>query len=533
MKNNYHIRRNAEEPSPERIAAHQDFDALLAQHRAAAPGRSGTLRLLYVALSAAAAVLVGWLVFRPAAVPYPVYEQVYFAEKPYVHPPLPALRPQFTAQRVVVSDGGVLEYPSGSRLVIPRAAFADDRGALVTGEVDVHFRELADYTDIFRSGIPMTYDSAGVRYTLLSAGMLEVFAEQDGRRVRLAPGKALDVALVSQITAPAAARPPHYNVYRLDTAARNWVYAAPTANTAFADAPKENQAPAYPVARLLAEWQATHPAPVAPVRPARGRAGEPVFELDLAALLSDQSDLSLLQNFPANTLWQMASGSTATPQDLGRRAWPDARIAQLDARTYRLTLIAPDETLPVRIQPVLQGAAFAAALEAFERAEADYLLAKQGYDRERAAYERQLQAEARRRAQLANPEGHAHDHGPTRRRVISRFQATELGIWNADRPVPPAPHTLTVSFQNAQGKTYLDRPVFLADKRRNTLHRFVATEATELRFDLHGRHQLWLLTEDNRIAVLPPFSFPTEDGPVVLQDPVAVNSREALHALLE
>ncbi|MCB0635176.1 MAG: hypothetical protein KDC54_01085, partial [Lewinella sp.] len=175
MPNNYRLRLNPEEPSREDIQRSMDFDGLLARYEqaqaAAQPGR--IRRLVYRGAAIAAAILL--LIFAGPAIWGPRQAPTaadFFAKRPYVERPIQQIPAPTTRSQVLAAhSGGVIDFPSGSRLVVPASAFMDDRGRLISGDVKVHYRELYDYIDFFVSGIPLAYDSAGLYRYLESAGM--------------------------------------------------------------------------------------------------------------------------------------------------------------------------------------------------------------------------------------------------------------------------------------------------------------------------------------------------------------------------
>lgn len=113
--------------------------------------------------------------------------------------------------------GGTVEYGSGTRIIIPPAAFVDAKGNTVKGSVDITYREFRDPADIIVSGIPMKYDSGGVVGDFKSAGMFEMYASQNNQEVFVAPGKNVELQFAVTDTAP------EYNFYRLDES-KGWVY---------------------------------------------------------------------------------------------------------------------------------------------------------------------------------------------------------------------------------------------------------------------------------------------------------------------
>ena len=184
MNQNYNIKLNSKQPSSDEIAKHMDFDGLLAQFEDAAPVNTRPARvrrLVYYSTAAAAAVVVGIVIALNLFIDNGVTltEEAYFQQQAFVNPPISeeVKSAQFASYQVNANQGGIYEYESGSRLIVPAAAFADDRGNIIQGEVNIRYREYHDFVDFYLSGIPMTYDSAGVRYTFESAGMMEIYAE--------------------------------------------------------------------------------------------------------------------------------------------------------------------------------------------------------------------------------------------------------------------------------------------------------------------------------------------------------------------
>jgi len=223
MGNNYNIKRNVPEPDTADINKFKDFDALLASFqntestqeggkiRAFTSPREGQSNsrvrrwiLMGSSLATAAAVALLLIVRSLDDLPTPAQSQAvadaYFAKKPFVNPPLTKVKPQGKKISIDVALGASVELSEGTRLVIPRTAFQNDRGQLIQeGEVDVFYREMHDAVDFFMAGVPMTYDSAGMRHYLQSAGMIEIIATQNGQPVGMAPGKKIRIELQSNV----------------------------------------------------------------------------------------------------------------------------------------------------------------------------------------------------------------------------------------------------------------------------------------------------------------------------------------------
>ena len=111
-----------------------------------------------------------------------------------INPPLKDVELPF--ESAVVSVEKSSEVTLGSSIIkVPKDCFVDKNGAPVTGEVELKYREFNTNLDIFLSGIPMKYDSAGVNYTFESNGMFEIRGYQNGELVEVAPEKELEIAM--------------------------------------------------------------------------------------------------------------------------------------------------------------------------------------------------------------------------------------------------------------------------------------------------------------------------------------------------
>ena len=70
--------------------------------------------------------------------------------------------------------------------------------------------------EILASGIPMRYDSAGVKQSFESAGMIEIKGIQNGKEIKLKQNKKIEINMASQ------KKGDRFNLYYLDTIAKQW-----------------------------------------------------------------------------------------------------------------------------------------------------------------------------------------------------------------------------------------------------------------------------------------------------------------------
>jgi hypothetical protein len=156
--------------------------------------------------------------FRASNVFYqPIQSKAYVKSHPLVKPPVKGLDVYPDVYSYRGMTGGEIEYGSGTTISIPANAFEDANGALVTGNIDITYREFRDPVDIVLSGIPMTYDTGGVVENFESAGMFEINASQNGNEVYLREGVKIDMNFAVVDTAST------FNFYRLDEK-KGWEY---------------------------------------------------------------------------------------------------------------------------------------------------------------------------------------------------------------------------------------------------------------------------------------------------------------------
>lgn len=136
----------------------------------------------------------------------------------FINPPIQSADVPFTSYTIEASIGDTIVYNSGSVLIFPSNAFADKKGNVITGKVDIKYREFTTPIDFYLSGIPMDYDSAGVKYVFESAGMCEVQAFKNGEPVFVNKNNKPEINIASRNNDPAQ------NLYFLDTVNKKWVF---------------------------------------------------------------------------------------------------------------------------------------------------------------------------------------------------------------------------------------------------------------------------------------------------------------------
>jgi hypothetical protein len=527
MGNNYNIKRNAPEPSQEDIQKFMDFDALLKAHRKAEPEQEGAVVLMFTSpregqigsrmrrrivmgagLAAAAAVALLLIVRSLNDLPTPAQSlavaDAYFAQQPYVNPPLASVEPKGRPIKINAAEGATLDLDAGTRLVIPRTAFQSDRGQLIeSGNVDIYYREMHDAVDFFVAGVPMTYDSAGTRHYLQSAGMIEIIALQNGQPVVMAPGKTIRIELSSIIAPQADGSWPSFKVYHLDTVARNWVFYGKSAMVFEAEANLEQLEGLSPADRLNAEKTAilvADPKPEAPMKPVKPDGKAVSFELDLKdgdipIEPGSESEVADLKN---KGVWQVLPNCPPFNLNELNLTWKSVRLKKLNEQGYELTLLDEGKQLRLLVQPVVTNK--------------DYEIALQQYEADLAQTERELaEWEKRTTEKIAALESRynqeANNNGTTAstqtRKVRHIFDINAFGIWNCDRPAPLAKSSFRIRMiEDQNGTRYPNQTAYLSDENGKSIYQLHTGRGSTVYFDQKKEYLLWMMTPNGKIALV-------------------------------
>jgi hypothetical protein len=107
---------------------------------------------------------------------------------------------------------------SGSRITIPANTLVDSLGNIISGEVTFKYREFLNQKDIFLSGIPMVFDSNGVKMVFESGGMFELLAYQNDKPLFITENKNIKVELASEQVGD------NFNIYYYSPEESKWIY---------------------------------------------------------------------------------------------------------------------------------------------------------------------------------------------------------------------------------------------------------------------------------------------------------------------
>ncbi len=427
--------------------------------------------------------------------------------KPCINPPLPGLDIPYTIYKVNAEKGDNGFFKTGSKITIPKNAFVDENGKMLKGEVELRYREFHDAVDFFVAGIPMTYDSAGVRYHFESAGMIEILAYQNGKPVNMAEGKSIDIELASNYKGT------QYNLYQLDTLKNNWsclgkdkVIEQVTANAAVTkDIVPVQETPAFKtIETKKVEIQKEKETQIAalpkiaakPIQPEQADKDKFTFNLEVDP--KEFPELALFKGL----LFEVGPENKNFNKSMYDITWDEAIVKEGNKKgeNYLLTLKKGTKKYDLTVYPVFEGKNYDAALKDYQAKFSKYngALEKRKADEKRFEdeYEIKLAALKKQQQELElkwkQEEARQFASAETEQKVKRMFAINKFGVYNCDNPLAyPTGINCVANLLNEKNEKVLCYDVFLVDKAKNALFSYAKNPITKFSFNPESTNLLW------------------------------------------
>lgn len=294
-------------------------------------------------------------------------------QRPFIDPPLANINVPLSEYSFDAEKGDIIYHPSGSILYFPPAALLDASGNIVKGIVKITYREFADPVDFFVSGIPMQYDSAGLKYNFESSGMCEINAYKDNTPVFVNP------AAKPQINLSGNNKSPLHNLYYLDTVAKSWKFTGKdiiteVKNIVAAKHTEGNKLSSGEVSSSSEiEMQIKkntfgndYPSIVKPLKPVKASEDHQAFSIAI-----DPGSFEELYAYD-NIKFEVVDESTYKRSDADEH-WNNVKLERSSTEgIYNITFTNANRKVTYKVRPVLEGADFDAALKIFNEKEKLY-----------------------------------------------------------------------------------------------------------------------------------------------------------------
>ncbi len=301
-----------------------------------------------------------------------------------IKPPLPHLNLLVTEYQINPNRDTILRYKTGSKIYVPKNAFVQQNGDIVNTSVKLQYREFHSSVDIFLSGIPMQYDSAGTQYHFESAGMCELYGFEGNNPLQIAKEKACKIEMASQKAST------KFNLYQLDTSSGVWTNLGKDIVKNIVtekQVPKNSQKESKKITKDFAKI-------AKPIKPTEANPDRPWLQIDVEE--SQFPELSAYKNVVFVVL-------ETTPYNTENQKiiWDKISLKKGNKQgTYKILFEKEERKGEYDVQPALQGEDYQTALKDYEKKFANYEAtkkqigtAKETLQKESQAREKQAQDE--------------------------------------------------------------------------------------------------------------------------------------------
>ncbi|HCS19542.1 MAG TPA: hypothetical protein DIW47_03080 [Bacteroidetes bacterium] len=149
----------------------------------------------------------------------------HFREVKNIVPPIEGVLPPSSATLVtkeVIDEGGIVNLGFQALLHLPADGLVDEWGNPINEPVKISYCPLSDPVDVYLSGVPMSYDSAGTTETFRTAGMVRLEAETySGKKVILKRGQSM------RLDMPTTKESDDFNFYTFNEEQGRWEFNRP------------------------------------------------------------------------------------------------------------------------------------------------------------------------------------------------------------------------------------------------------------------------------------------------------------------
>lgn len=442
-----------------------------------------------------------------------------------IDPPLKGINVPYKVYKVNAEKGAVLDFKTGSKISIPKNAFADKNGNLLKGEVELRYREFHDPVDFFVSGIPMTYDSAGMRYHFESAGMMEMLAYQDGKQVNMTKGKSINIELASNYSGT------EYNLYELDTVKNNWACLGKDKvkqidkrqgdQFIFPDKSLQpvQQSNEYKIIETKKEEVqkekevkiAALPKTAEPKKPVQAKKDKYTFNIEVEA--NEYPELAVYKGL----LFQVGDENKNFSASMYDITWDEASVKEGNKKgeNYLLTLKKASKKYDLIVYPVFEGKNYETAMKEYKDKFVKYekILEKRVAEEKKIEEEYQAKLLALKNQQeelerkWMEEQNNQFKRMNTEEKVKRVFAINRFGVFNCDQPSNyPQGVMCSANLTNERDAKLMCYEIFLVDAKRNGLFTYYKNPISRFSFNPQSTNMLWTV-EDGVLYLLKPDDF--------------------------
>ena len=403
----------------------------------------------------------------------------------FIAPPIPQADVPYSIYELNADSAIDILYPTGTRIHIPIGAYLNSAGQQVHGRVMLHYREFHKPSEIFLSGIPMTYDSMGKVYVFESAGMLDIAASQNNVPLTANASRPIRIDMLSDSSRA------NYNAYFLDTVQKRWL-AISRPKVQPMDTPDTHLPPKY---RYTAQ---EIPLDTPKQKPT------PIFNEDKQKIkfhLEVDEDL-----FPElagyNGIRFQPKNQEEFDPKFSAAVWGDVKIKKLNNTDYKITLRNRKDTYNIIAVPVIDEAHWAESQKIYEKKYADYISTLAN---KKEVLEKKQKEKYEMNLKWTKSMQDNFVRACQSNLIYSYFNVLKFGIYNSDCPRNwPKEMDVIVHSTDYSGQDLPLHDMVLIQRGMNGIYtyHFTGARCPDFKFNVSSNNSLWATTLDGKIAVI-------------------------------
>jgi len=374
-----------------------------------------------------------------------------------------------------------LVYSSSSLISIPSNAFVDSAGNEIKGKIQLRFEEYHNVGEILLSGIPMTYDSAGIKYNFESAGMFKIEAEQSGNPIFIKSGKSIEIKMASLNNDKSK-----FNKYYFDKKKNAWDYLEK-------DIPSQlNSISTSEIPESKFDL----------IKPKEKNSKAIQFTINVS--FDEFPELKAFNNL----LFEISPKNKNFDSKTANITWDEVEIERIEnTDDYNVTFTNDNKTFSVIAYPVVNTSDLKTSKQYWESQYAKYKNAVSIKTKEDENKQNKLNNEISfwkvvqnyynklkaRNTQISS------DVGATDQVIYRTFQVQKFGIWNSDCPQNlPQQAIVDAQYTTEDGKPISVAKVYLVEAGNNALYSL--SSGDKVYFNPSVENTLIVITEDNYLG---------------------------------
>lgn len=421
---------------------------------------------------------------------------------PAINPPLPNANIKYDQYRLNPKKDTIIYHKSGAVLEIPKNAFLNSKGEIVTDSVDIEFRTFSNPLEIYLAGIPMNFtNDKQEEFVFESAGMFEINVNLPEDKLKVNPNNKINITLNS------FTNDSNFNTYDFNQDTKVWIETGKDKINNLSKSEALSKLPELPIAPKFA----------------------PKFAFQVKDEKNETNSLAEYKNVwfePIDTINFRNTGKDIKVKDLKNgmyevtfKSWLNLKkdsdkkvicyLAFNNAKDYSIALRKYKEKYAQRIKKDKQKR---------KKIERDWAI----YDKQFKEYKLFFA-----KSEIEKTYGS--------QKIIRSLEVNNFGFTNIDRPIdyPQGANINPIYVDQFNNKITL-KEVVLVEIGRNSLFRF----SNEIKFNPANDNLLWGLTNEGKLAYLTKENFKLIDkliGRVTLKmqvHPVELNSYDEIMAVL-